>query len=472
MSLSGDIIHPVNVVKRALGYADYASLPEGISFAGNCHATADIRFLTDLTWIDSHGMRVLDQQIFDEVLAMVASARRLIIIDMFLFNDLLRKAGETPRPLSAELTTALVRQKQRYPDIAIFFITDPCNTVYGGLPSPYFKRLEDAGVIVVMTDLDKLRDSNPIYSFIWRLFIRPFGNSPGGLFANPFGGGGRISLRSFLQIGTMKANHRKSLLADVDGQWTGLITTANPHDASYANRNVAIRFTGPAVADLYLSEKAVLAISGIEPPAITIDPPGQQSATRLQILTEGKIKRAVLETIDKARNGDRLDMVLFYLADRDILNALNSAARRSVQIRLVLDPNKDAFGWSKSGIPNRPVAHRLVKRGMQVRWADVHGEQCHSKMMSAMFKDGDTVLILGSANFTRRNIEDFNLEADVRISGPSDAPALAAAHDMFDAIWSNRDGRRHTVDYEHYRERSLFQHWLYWFMETTGISTF
>ena len=82
------------------------------------------------------------------------------------------------------------------------------------------------------------------------------------------------------------------------------------------------------------------------------------------------------------------------------------------------------------------------------------------------------MLILGSANFTRRNIDDFNLETDVMVTGPAHVPALADATEMFDAIWHNRNGRRHTVDYARYREKSLFQHWLYWFMETTGISTF
>ena len=472
MFLPRAVIHPIRALRHALGYADFAKLPTGISYAGPERETTDIQFLSDLTWIDETGKRHLEHEIFDTILDIVRGARRMILLDMFLFNDLLKRDGEVPRPLSAELTSALIQQKCKYPDMPVYFITDPCNTVYGGLRSPYFEQLERAGISVVVTDLDKLRDSNPVYSFLWRLLVRPFGNSPGGLAANPFGGGGRISLRSFFQIGNMKANHRKTLLADRNGEWVGLVTTANPHDASYAHRNVAVCFTGPGVLDLYETEKAVLELCGVAAPNLDVDPEPQHAATRLQILTEGKIKEAVLGTIDSTTFGDRLDMVLFYLADRDILNALNHAATRGVHIRMVLDPNKDAFGWSKSGIPNRPVAHRLVKRGMAIRWADVHGEQCHSKMLSVVFKNNRNVLILGSANFTRRNMDDFNLETDVRITGPADAPALANANDMFEMIWHNRDNRLSTVDYPVYRERSLFQHWLYWFMEATGISTF
>ena len=472
MALFEPLIHPIRSVRRALGYADFATLPAAINFAGEVHETRDITFLTDMTWIDADGNRHLDQEIFDSILALVAKARRLILLDMFLFNDRLQVDGTTPRPLSQELTDALVERKRKCPGIDIYFITDPCNTVYGGLECTYFDQLEAAGIPVIVTDIDKLRDSNPIYTFLWRLFARPFGNSHGGLLANPFGGGGRISVRSFLQIANMKANHRKTLVVDHGDDWVGLVTTANPHDASYAHRNVAIRFSGPAVRDLLETEKSVFELSDLPPPAIDISPRAQSADTTLQVLTERKIKQAVLQAIDTTSRYDRLDLVLFYLADRDVLRALNHAAKRGVQIRLVLDPNKDAFGWSKSGIPNRPVAHRLVKRGMAVRWADTRGEQCHSKMLHAHFQDGHNLLVLGSANFTRRNLENFNLETDVRIAGPAHAEVMQAANDMFEAIWTNRDGRTFTVDYGVYREKSLLQHWLYWFMEKTGISTF
>lgn len=458
---------------RTLGYADFGSLPVGISFGGGMHPTSDIEFLADLTWIDDDGNRQVEQEIFDHVLSIIRSATKLIVLDMFLFNDLLQRNTGCNRPLSRELTDALMLQKEKHRDIRIYFITDPCNTVYGAIPSVYFEQLEEAGIAVILSDIDKLRDSNPIYSFFWRMFVRPFGNSPGGLMPNPFSNdGSRISIRSYLHILNIKANHRKTILADHGDEWVAMITTANPHDASYAHRNVGVRFSGPAVRDLYLSEKAVLALSGVEVPDLKIHPMPQRGDTTVQILTEGKIKDGVLDVIDLTRSGDRLDMILFYLAERDVLNALRLAHRRGVEIRMILDPNKDAFGWSKSGIPNRPVAYRLNKLGISVRWADTRGEQCHSKMLIAHYAAGTSTLIEGSANFTRRNLDDFNLEADVRVTGPSDSPALARAADVFERLWNNEPGRRYTVEYEVYEEKSPIQHWLYWFMEKTGVSTF
>ncbi|MEX1237842.1 MAG: phospholipase D-like domain-containing protein, partial [Pseudomonadales bacterium] len=297
-------------------------------------------------------------------------------------------------------------------------------------------------------------------------------NSPGGLLANPFGGGGRISIRSFLHIFNIKANHRKTIIADKGSEWYAMVSTANPHDASHANRNVGFRFSGVAVADLYHSECAVLKINGVEPSRTGLAIVPQTGDVTVQVVTEGKIKQAVLATITRTQAGDTIDMILFYLAEREVLAALELAHNRGVNIRIVLDPNKDAFGWTKIGIPNRPVAHQLNKQGIAIRWADTHGEQCHSKMLCANFKDQTTTIVLGSANFTRRNLDDFNLEADVVVSGPSDRKALSDANKMFDDVWFNRDERIYTVEYEAYAVTSPFQHLTYWFMETTGISTF
>jgi len=46
----------------------------------------------------------------------------------------------------------------------VVVISDPVNTVYGGVESKHFAALEEAGVPTVLTRLDRLRDSNPSYS--------------------------------------------------------------------------------------------------------------------------------------------------------------------------------------------------------------------------------------------------------------------------------------------------------------------
>src|SRR5690606_22884033 len=161
-----------------------------------------------------------------------------------LYNPFVGDAPAPARRLSSEMTERLIAQKHRHPDLRIVLITDPVNTVYGGIASEQFERLRSAGVEGVVTPLTPLKDSNPVYSLFWRVFARPFGNGPGDLLPNPFGEG-RVSLRSYLALLNFKANHRKTLVADDGDGLVGLVTSANPHDGSSAHTNIAVRFDGP-----------------------------------------------------------------------------------------------------------------------------------------------------------------------------------------------------------------------------------
>lgn len=457
----------------SMGYATFNKLPDGISFTGGKHA-ATVKFLYDITWMDESGQRQIEQQVFDEFFEIIRNAKKLILIDMFLFNDFRGVLPVGHRPLCEELTSLLIARKEACPDIDIWFTTDPINTVYGGLQNLYLDRLDEAGINVVVTNLDRLRDSNPIYSFFWRLLVRPWGNNAeSGWMRSPFSDD-RVTLRSYLKLFNLKANHRKTLVADDgDSSWVGMVCTGNPHDGSSSHRNVAIKFDGPAVSDLYLTETAVLELSGAGAPAHQPkDIISAQSEARLQILTEKQIKQAVLRVIDELHAGDELALILFYISDMQIIRSLQDASSRGAEIRIILDPNKDAFGLPKSGIPNRPVAQGLVRYGINVRWADTHGEQCHSKLLVAHRAGKESVVLLGSANFTRRNLDDFNLETDAMVYAPRSAECIQSVEQMFERLWGNEPGRRYSTDYDKYDDVGRWRYLLYWLMEKTGISTF
>jgi len=100
------------------------------------------------------------------------------------------------------------------------------------------------------------------------------------------------------------------------------------------------------------------------------------------------------------------------------------------------------------------------------------GEQCHSKML--LFKDGlgNSVMVTGSANFTRRNLDDYNLETDVVVRGRNADSVFVAAHEYFEESWNNTDDRIYSLPYEHYEDSSFWRRRMYRFMEWSGISTF
>lgn len=447
------------------------ALPNGISFQGKPIASESVTFIADKTWLDENGERQVEQAIFDDVFHIIAEAREFILLDMFLYSDFQGPVPETTRLVSGELTDALVAKKLNFPEMEIVVITDPVNELYGGLPSPYFKKLRQAGIRVVVTDLRKLRDSNIVYSFFWRILAKPFGNSPANTLPNPIGPG-RVSIRSYLELINFKANHRKVLIADSGDSYLGLVSSANPHDGSSAHRNVAIRFSGQAVADLIKNENAVLEFSGQQPVDIQYNPKPVQSSTTVQIITEGKIKDAVLSTLNSAGPKQKIDLMMFYLSDRKVIKALKGAHQRGARLRLLLDPNKDAFGREKNGIPNRPVGFELNNVGIPVRWCSTRGEQCHAKMLQVHDESGDSVIISGSANFTRRNLTDFNLETDVMVSANSKDSAIIASRRYFDEAWDNADGRVYSLPIEHYKAPSWWQSFVYRFTEGSGISTY
>ncbi len=476
---------PVSLLLGTAGCCWHAvkPLPAGLDHQGALLPAEDVLFLRDQTWRDDSGVRQYEQQIFDEAFAMITRAQRLVVADMFLYNTFAGRDDAAHRDLCEELTTLLLERKHLVPQLRIILTTDPINTVYGGIVAAHLKRLEEGGVEVVITRLDKLRDSNPLWSEPWRILFKPWGNSHrGGWMPNPFGGK-PVTMRSWLTAFNFKANHRKVLITDDNNAWRALVTSANPHDGSSAHSNVALAFSGPAVHELAECEQAVVSFSAPHLPLIALAELESHDAiglgatdelpddTLVQVVTEEAVARTAEYLIKAANPGERLDIVMFYLADRPIVRAIKEAARRGVVVRLVLDPNKDAFGYSKSGMPNRQVAHELHSVGVAVRWAATHGEQMHTKLLLVRRMDQRASLLLGSANYTRRNLRNYNLETNVRLEGYGRTGALSDAAVYVDGFWDESGGKVLAVPYETHQDGALWRRWLYRFQEGTGLST-
>ncbi len=449
------------------------SLPEGTAYEGVFRNVDDIQFLYDKTYVDEHNNRVIEDTIFDEIFQLIAQSNRFILVDMFLFNAFNGKQQAVYRPLSQELTQALITQKQKFPQCEIIVITDPINTVYGGIPAPHLERLQQQNIPVITTDLNQLRDSNPLYSSLWRTFFSTGKKQSVLMLPNPFGEG-RVPLSSYLSLLNFKANHRKVFIGASDEDLTAIVSSANPHDGSSAHGNLGVRFSGKAVIDLLETEKAVLRLSA--GPEIKFKPVAHQSdetdKIKLRIITESAIKKSVIAAINETQEGDRIDMAMFYLSERDIITALIAAKKRNVSVRVLLDPNKDAFGREKNGIPNRQVGYELNQQGIKVKWCNTQGEQCHSKLIMVHRNNKTATIILGSANFTRRNLNNFNLETNVEIRGEAEHPNIVELSEYFNQRWHDSETRKTSVPYSVYQDDSVFKRWQYRFMEATGLSTF
>ena len=452
-------------------YHTYKPLPEGLDFTGKLRH-AEVKFIADQTYMDAQGKQQQQHHIFDEMLKMIDEAQTTIVLDMFLFNQEVGESTLLQRQLTQQLTETLILKHGVQPNIEIKVITDPINSVYGGVMPQHYQKLRAAGINVIETDLTPLRASNPLWSGFWYICCQGLGNNvEKGWLPNPFANE-KITLRSYFNLFNFKANHRKTLVVDTAQGWKALVTSANPHDGSSRHSNVALIVTGNTAIDVLKTEQAVGRMSkGDIPMVIVGEFEAEKSLPQVQLLTEKAIYEATLTLIKTAKPQQQIDLAMFYLSERQIVKALIAAHQRGVKLRVLLDPNKDAFGRQKNGIPNRQVASELNAAGITVRWCNTQGEQCHSKMI-IKHDAAQAELILGSANFTARNLKNYNLESDLRVLGVAKAPVFNDANQYFDTAWSNLDGKNMSVTYSQYADESQLKYALYRLMEWSGLSTF
>ena len=452
-------------------YHTYKPLPEGLDFTGKLRH-AEVKFIADQTYMDAQGKQQQQHHIFDEMLKMIDEAQTTIVLDMFLFNQEVGESTLLQRQLTQQLTETLILKHGVQPNIEIKVITDPINSVYGGVMPQHYQKLRAAGINVIETDLTPLRASNPLWSGFWYICCQGLGNNvEKGWLPNPFGNE-KITLRSYFNLFNFKANHRKTLVVDTAQGWKALVTSANPHDGSSRHSNVALIVTGNTAIDVLKTEQSVGRMSkGDIPMVIVGEFEAEKSLPQVQLLTEKAIYQATLTLIKTAKPQQQIDLAMFYLSERQIVKALIAAHQRGVKLRVLLDPNKDAFGRQKNGIPNRQVASELNAAGITVRWCNTQGEQCHSKMI-IKHDAAQAELILGSANFTARNLKNYNLESDLRVLGAAKAPVFNDANQYFDTAWSNLDGKNMSVAYSQYADESQLKYVLYRLMEWSGLSTF
>ena len=464
---------------------------------------SDVELLIDSTaWDSARKQRVIKQEIFDELLDMIARADQFIVLDFFLWNHFQGSIVEDHRKLSTELASALIKKKRALPNLPILLLTDPINRIYGDMAPAFFKEMEDVGVKVVFTHLWDLPDSNWIYGTNARFYSRftPNPNRETSLANKPWVtnplivDGPKISLKQLGNLLFFKANHRK--VAITASQKDGvdlLVSSLNPADGSSAHSNIGIRLRGSLGLEALDSELKLITWSHEAAFPETLLPeeidhikvlanelPGSVSggAVRVKWITEGAIRDSLIELLNGASIGDEVMITLFYLSDRKVIAAIKQAAKNGAKVRMVLDANRDAFGREKNGIPNRIVAGEFrelaADHNISIVWADTHGEQFHNKAL-AIFnpRTGKNQICLGSANWTRRNIGDLNLEANVWVEGSQISMVRFSTY--FETLWKNTPNLSYTLDFAAWEEigwKAKFKGLLYRVQEWTGLCTF
>ena len=426
---------------------------------------ADCEFLYDLTYLKD-GNRIHEKRIFKREMELIKNAQDFLMLDFFLFNDEYPDSMDFPSQVE-EMTDLLIAKKKENPNMPILFVTDPINNFYGAYEEDNIKRLRENGIEVVVTDLNKMRDSNALVSGIYRAYLQWFGTSGDGWIKNFFDkDGDKVNIRSILKLANFKGNHRKVLISEKEA----LVASANPHDPSAHHSNVAMVFRGKSMEDLIKSESIFFdklpdVIENFKAEEVT-------SPYRLKVITEGKIYDEISKNIRESKEGEEINLGIFYLSEFRILRELGEAAKRGVDVKIIADLNKDAFGLEKNGSPNRPALSELKEDypDINIRWYQTSGEQFHTKFIYFDFKDKDPLAILGSANYTRRNLDNYNLETNLAIEMKKDSPMARDMKDYYARIWNNEDGE-YTLPIEDFYESRFFMRILWKIQEKTGLCT-
>jgi hypothetical protein len=361
-------------------------------------------------------------------------------------------------PLARELADALLLRKRQRPNLKVMLVTDPRNEVYGGTPSRTLSALERAGIVVVRTRLERLRDPNPLYSSLWRLCV--------GWWSDPFDEmPGKATLRSSLRRLNLKADRRQLLVADDGaGAWSSIVMSSAASTGAAAaiggavGAGLGLEIRGHLAAAIVASELQIAAWSA-DDDRLPAAPPGDSRGVGTidaRFLTEGAIQTALRDAIAIAGSGDSIKIAVQAFGDRQMVDAVVRAAARGARVQLLLDPaSREAQAAAGELLREEPGS-------IEVRWRarDSRAEAGYAVIQHR----SDVWLDVGSANFTRRGLDDLDLAADIELHMPARAGPARAVTDLFAKHWSN------AAAYASYADESRETYWRYRVAEATGLS--
>ncbi len=433
-------------------------------------------------WNTAKQERVSHLAIYKKAIAMINRAQRYIVASVFLF-DCMYSGTEPPFDLVAQFTDLLIAKKQADTTITIAVMLDPLNKAYADRISESVQRFVENGIDVFYSDLLTLKaaDKTKIFetlhemeradNFFSRKILGTLASDIGNIkipFVRMKLDNADITFKTAVNAALLKANHRKLLVTDCDSTYETLVSSANPHNASLPSTNFAISAKGDVARYVYgvIREdiRQSISLGGDFTLWSRSDDAYKQSyldsrlpnlpvkydstindSIVVSFITENRIRQQVIDMLDRASGDDEIRIQMFYLSNFPVINAiLNAAGRVKKPVRLLLDPNKDAFNNIKDGTPNRQVAWYLLKQvkkskpplHIEIRWYSTHGEQNHAKIMSITnSQTGKYEIITGSCNWTRKNMANINMESNIAVCGSR--KLNSRFNELFDRFWTN-----------------------------------
>ena len=129
----------------------------------------------------------------------------------------------------------------------------------------------------------------------------------------------------------------------------------------------------------------------------------------VHVYTNREIQTALLELLNRAEQ--TIDVEMYVLTDDEVVLALERAEARSVQVRVILDPNQSG---------NQQHVERLKAHGVEVKWFPTHRPaEMHRKLAIV---DGRRI-VAGSVNWSHNGLAR-NQELMLLVEDPEVAKKL------------------------------------------------
>ncbi len=365
-------------------------------------SAALVRYIEDpRALVVGHAVKLLRNgtETFPAWLAAIELARQRISLEMYIFSD---------DAIGRRFAAALGRAVARGVEVRVLYDYVGCRET----PAAFFDGMRAAGVHVIA--YHRYRFWRPRF---WALIRR---------------------------------NHRKTLICDGQVAFAGGLNIANEWvglaEGGGAWLDAVVQVEGPAVADietvfLRTWNRRAKKKARLDPAALVRPIPAGDAAVAVVSNSELRdrftIRRTALHAMRESRTQIRFANP-YFVPDRGVLRTLQAAARRGIDVRLLLPKASDSWLLDLAA---RAVFEQLLAAGVRI-WRSP--AVVHTKAIAV----DDAFVSLGSYNFDRRSLA-YNLELVVNVL---DADYTAAVVAMLEDEMS----RAEEVTADQFATRSLF----------------
>lgn len=227
-------------------------------------------------------------------------------------------------------------------------------------------------------------------------------------------------------------NHRKILVVDGEIAFTGGMNIADYHvlgdGGSHGVIDLHQRLRGPVVSQIeavFAEDWRFATGQALPEPAPPGDPAGEAACRAITDGPNEDLDRLALVLLAATSAAQRRITIMtpYFLPGRELLGALQAAALRGVQVRILLPGrnNLPYVHWA-----TRNMLWELLQHGVEVRYQPP--PFVHSKLLLV----DDNYAQVGSANLDPRSLR-LNFELNVEVFDPAFNAALSAD---FEAAWA------------------------------------